>query len=124
MGLRAVIVDDHELLGAGLASTLSELGHEVLDIVGTGEDAIASASRHRPDFVIMDVDLIGDMDGIAAATEIRNRLGIRAIFFSGYSDAETRQRAAAAEPIAFLDKTSSKADLARVIDAVATNGRK
>jgi CheY-like chemotaxis protein len=86
MGLRTLIVDDHEILGAGLACMLTELGHEVLDIVGTGEEAIESASRHKPDLIIMDVNLEGDMDGIAAATAIRQQLGIRSIFFSGYSD--------------------------------------
>jgi two-component system, response regulator PdtaR len=115
MGLRTLIVDDHEILGAGLACMLTELGHEVLDIVGTGEEAIESASRHKPDLIIMDVNLEGDMDGIAAATAIRQQLGIRSIFFSGYSDEDTRQRAAAADPIAFLDKTTSKEELARVI---------
>jgi two-component system, response regulator PdtaR len=115
MGLRTLIVDDHEILGAGLACMLTELGHEVLDIVGTGEEAIESASRHKPDLIIMDVHLVGSMDGIAAATTIRQQLGIRSIFFSGYSDEDTRQRAAAADPIAFLDKTTSKEELARVI---------
>ena len=34
MGLRTLIVDDHEILGAGLACMLAELGHEVLDLSG------------------------------------------------------------------------------------------
>ena len=48
MGLRTLIVDDHEILGAGLACMLAELGHEVVDIVGTGEEAIERASRTNP----------------------------------------------------------------------------
>jgi two-component system, response regulator PdtaR len=59
----------------------------------------------------------GRIDGIEAAQEIRRRLGLRSVFFSGYSDARTRERAAAAEPLAFVDKTASRAELARVISA-------
>jgi CheY-like chemotaxis protein len=118
--LRVLVVDDHQVLGAGLACLLEELGHEVVDFVGTGQEAISSAERYKPDLILMDVHLDEEMDGIEAASQIRRRLGIRSIFFSGYSDAETRKRAIMAEPIAFLDKTSSKADLTRVINSIGS----
>jgi CheY-like chemotaxis protein len=114
--LRVLVVDDHQVLGAGLSCLLEELGHEVVDFVGTGEEAITSAERYKPDLILMDVHLEDDMDGIEAASQIRRHWGIKSIFFSGYSDAETRKRASMAEPIAFLDKTSSKADLVGVIN--------
>jgi DNA-binding NarL/FixJ family response regulator len=117
--LRVLIVDDHPIIGAGLACLFDELGHEIVAIVETGEEAIRRAERHRPDLVLMDVRLEGEIDGIEAASQIRKRLGTRSIFFSGYSDPETIERATMAEPIAFLDKTSSQADLARVISAAA-----
>jgi DNA-binding NarL/FixJ family response regulator len=117
--LAVLIVDDHPIIAAGLQCMLEDLGHEVVGIVGTGEEAIRKAKRHKPDCIIMDVHLAGKMDGIEAGSEIREHLGIRSIFFSGYSDPETRERANMAEPIAFLDKTSTDADLARVISAVA-----
>jgi two-component system, response regulator PdtaR len=118
-GLRILCVDDHQIIAAGLSSLLEELGHELVDFVSTGEEAIGSAERYKPDLIIMDIRLEGDMDGIEAASEIRQRFGIRSIFFSGYADPETRERANRADPVAFLDKTSSQAILARVINAVA-----
>jgi CheY-like chemotaxis protein len=113
MGLRTLIVDDHEILGAGLACMLAELGHEVVDIVGTGEEAIESASRHKPDLIIMDVNLEGDMDGIAAATAIRQQLGIRSIFFPA---TRTRARGSALPP---RIRSISWKKLARVIGKAA-----
>jgi two-component system, response regulator PdtaR len=116
--LRVLIVDDHQLLAVGLEVLLTQLGHTVVETVGTGEEAIVAAERHRPDLVLMDIRLEGDMDGIEAAKEIRSRFGIRSVFFTGQTDSKTRELAAEAEPIAFLDKTTSKAELARVISAV------
>jgi DNA-binding NarL/FixJ family response regulator len=120
--LRVLIVDDHQIICAGLECLLEELGHEVVEIVGTGAEAISSAERHKPDLILMDIHLEGDMDGIEAGSEIRKRFGIRSIFFSGDSDPETLKRAALAEPINILDKTTSQADLARVINAVTLDG--
>jgi DNA-binding NarL/FixJ family response regulator len=117
--LRALLVDDHVLLAVGLQMLLEQLGHEVVEVVVSGEEAIQSAEHHRPNFVVMDVELEGAMDGVEAATIIYERLGIRSIFFTGHSDPETRERARAAEPLAFLDKSSSKADLAAAISTIA-----
>jgi two-component system, response regulator PdtaR len=113
--LQVLVVENHELLAVGLELLLTQLGHKAVDVVGTGEEAIAAAERYRPDLILMDIGLDGEMDGIEAAQEIRARFGIRSLFFTGMADPETRQRAALVEPIAFLDKTSSKADLARII---------
>jgi two-component system, response regulator PdtaR len=83
-----------------------------------GEQAVAAAEQHRPDLIIMDISLEGGTDGVDAAREIRSRIGIRSLFFTGVSDPQTRQRAIAADPIAFLDKTSSPDQLRQVIAAI------
>jgi DNA-binding NarL/FixJ family response regulator len=119
--LRALVVDDHPIIAAGLACLVEELGHQVVAIVGTHDEAVRSAEQHTPDLILMDVRLEGKVDGIQAALQIRGQLGIRSIFFSGYLDAITREKAALADPVALLDKTASKDDLARVIQAVAAS---
>jgi two-component system, response regulator PdtaR len=118
--LQILIVDDHELLAVGLEQYLAELGHTVVDIVATGEDAIAAAERHRPDLIFMDVTLEGaEIDGIDAAREIWDRVGLRSVFYTGHTDQGTRERAAAAEPLAFLDKTCPTSALAQVMETVS-----
>jgi two-component system response regulator len=115
--LRVLIVEDHQLLAVGLELLLEQLNLKLVEVVSTGEGAIIAAERHRPDLILMDIRLEGEMDGIEAAKEIKNRFGIQSLFFTGQTDADTRDRAAVAEPIAFLDKTSTEADLRRVITA-------
>ena len=52
----------------------------------------------------MDIRLIGSRDGIDAAAEIRRRFGIGSIFVTANTDPETRERAQAVQPVAFLEK--------------------
>jgi two-component system, response regulator PdtaR len=117
--LRVLVVENHQLMAVGLNLLLDQLGHTVVETVGTGEEAIVAAERHRPDFICMDIVLDGEMDGIEAAQEIQNRFGVRSLFFTGLSDPETRERAALAQPIAFMDKTIPETQLARAISAFA-----
>jgi DNA-binding NarL/FixJ family response regulator len=113
--LRVLIVEDHQVLAIGLELLLDELGHKLVDVVSTGEDAIRLTERQRPDLIVMNIGLNGDMDGIEAAREIGDRFGIRCLFFTGRTDPETRVRAASVNPVAFLSKTSTAEELRRVL---------
>ena len=65
---RIIIVDDEDLLRELLHRTLS--AHPDLEVVGTasdGETAIHLAEIDKPDVVLMDIELAGEMDGIEAA---------------------------------------------------------
>src|SRR3954469_21097457 len=78
----------------------------------SGQEAILAAAEHQPDLMLVDGDLKGEMDGIAAAVEIHNRLGIRSIVLAEQCDRTVRARAAEALPVAILDKTSPMSAIA------------
>jgi len=71
----------------------------VCGMVNSGQDAIDCAEREKPDCVLMDVSLKGEMDGIEAARRIRARLGIRTAFLSGYPAEEVLEKARGVEPL-------------------------
>jgi DNA-binding NarL/FixJ family response regulator len=71
----------------------------------------------------MDVDLKGEMDGIAAAVEIHNRLGIRCVFLAEHIDVTMRTRATEAGPVAILDKTSPMSVIADALRSVRGGGK-
>src|SRR5215210_5034702 len=104
--LRILIAEAHPIEALGLADLLHKLGYVLVGSVASGPEAILAAGEHQPDLLLMDVDLKGDMDGIAAAVEIHKRLGIRCVVLAEQVDAMMRARAAEAVPIAVLDKTS------------------
>jgi CheY-like chemotaxis protein len=102
--LRVLIVEDEFFISLHTKELLEELGHVVVAIAVSADQAIHLAERERPDVVLMDIRLIGARDGIEAADEIRNRLGIGSIFVTANTDPQTRQRALASQPLGFLEK--------------------
>jgi CheY-like chemotaxis protein len=65
----------------------------------------------------MDVRLIGDKDGIEAAIDIWQRFGIRSLFVSANLDPAARAKAAAANPVGFLEKPFTAHSLLAAVGA-------
>jgi DNA-binding NarL/FixJ family response regulator len=67
-----IIVDDELLFRELLRSTLAaEPGIEVVGVAGDGETAVQMARREKPDVVIMDIEMPGEIDGIEASLQIK-----------------------------------------------------
>ena len=62
-------------------------------IVSSGKAAIESAEETKPDLVLMDIMIEGDMDGTQAALHICNRFHIPVIFLTAYADKDTVRKA-------------------------------
>ena len=116
--LRVLIAEAHPIVVLGLADLLHTLGYVLVGAVASGQEAILAAGEHHPDLLLMDVHLRGNMDGITAAVEIYNRLGIRSIVLAEQCDRTVRARAAEADPLAVLDKTSPMSAIADALRAV------
>lgn len=117
--LRILVVEDDIVQAHALKESLENLGHEVVDLVATGPEAVRTAGEHRPDLVLMDVRLANGTDGIAAAEEIRNRLGILSIFMTGNADPETRARIKDARFVDLLPKPISSSSVAAALQRAA-----
>ena len=102
--LRVLIVEDEFFISLHTKQLLEALGHVVVGIAVSVDQAIHFAEQERPDVVLMDIRLNGSRDGIEAADEIRKRLGIGSIFVTANTDPQTRQRALASQPLGFLEK--------------------
>lgn len=84
---RILVADDEMLVATGIASSLRDLGHNVVAIVADGEAAVRAAREHRPDMAMLDIRM-PKMDGIDAASMIASELGIPSVIVSAYSDPE------------------------------------
>ncbi len=91
--INIIIVEDERITAEDIKKALNSVGYEVPAIVPSGEEAIKAAEELKPDLVIMDIKLEGEMDGIQAAEQIRSKLGIPIIYLTAYSDEKTVQRA-------------------------------
>jgi CheY-like chemotaxis protein len=102
--LRVLIVEDEFFISLHTQGLLQALGHVVVAIAVSADQAIAIAERERPDVVLMDIRLVGARDGIDAAEEIRKRWAIPSLFVTANTDPQTRRRAEAVRPLGFLEK--------------------
>jgi signal transduction histidine kinase len=101
---RILVVEDERIVARDLAGALAELGYQVPATVATGEDAIEQVRGLLPDVVLMDVRLSGAIDGIEAASAVREEHDIPVIFLTAHSDDETLRRAMETEPVGYLVK--------------------
>ena len=108
---RILIVEDEAIITMEIESQLQSLGYEVTSIVDTGEKAIKKAEDDKPDLILMDIRIKGEMDGIEAAEEIRDRFGIPVIFSTAYLDQERIDRAKITMPFGYVLKPIQERDL-------------
>jgi two-component system, response regulator PdtaR len=108
---RILVVEDEAIVAMGIKQKLEDLGHQVVDIVFTGEDAVQTALNKQPELILMDIVLKGSMDGIEAAAKIRNQLDIPVIYLTAYSDEEVLERARMTEPYGYIIKPFKKSEL-------------
>ncbi len=119
---RVLIVDDQFLSVEFLRIWTEACGFAVCETAKTAEQALAMALKHRPDIVLMDVQLDRGGDGVAAAAEIAKAIGTRIIFVTGANDAVTLARIAAEAPFAALLKPVDPVELGQVLERAMAPG--
>lgn len=115
MAVRVVIVEDEAITAMATGAMLKRLGHEVLATVSSGEAALEAVRRGRPDLVLMDIRLGGQLDGIETARRLRQSMKVPVVFVTAYVDDQTRRRAADIAPLAFVAKPLDETDLHRLL---------
>ncbi|MEQ9233706.1 hybrid sensor histidine kinase/response regulator [Coleofasciculus sp. E2-BRE-01] len=113
---RLLIVEDEEIVAFDIETTLQTLGYEVVGIVTTGEEAIATATQTKPDLVLMDIQLPGKLDGVEAAKEISQRLNIPVVYLTAHADQPTLKRAKITAPFGYLLKPFQEDELKTTIE--------
>lgn len=99
-----------------LKDRLRGLGYGVCAMTPSGEDAIIKASDLRPDLVLMDIRLRGELDGVEAASQIRERFDIPVVYLTAYADKDTLQRAKITEPYGYILKPFEERELHTAIE--------
>ncbi|MFI6867226.1 response regulator [Nocardia sp. NPDC050406] len=121
MTIRVLVVDDQQLVRAGLrmlCQTAEDL--EVVGEAATGSEAVRLADELRPDVILMDLRMPG-MDGIRATERIlATRPGAKVVVLTTFDDDDHLYPALAAGACGFLVKDASPAELLSGIRRAAT----
>jgi CheY-like chemotaxis protein len=110
-----LIVENDNIIVMELRDRLQSLGYAVSAVTSYGEEAIAEAEKTHPDLVLMNIRLKGDIDGIEAAEEIRDRFDIPVVYLTALTDQDTLQRAKMTEPYGYIIKPFSERQLQATI---------
>jgi len=114
--IKILVVEDEMIIAAKISMHLTNLGYEVTGILPRGEEALMSVEENRPDIVLMDIRLKGDLSGIETAIQIQKIADIPVIFLTANVDEGTFNKAKLAKPYAFLSKPYKQLDLQRAIE--------
>ncbi len=106
-----LVVEDESIVAKDIQHSLKKLGYLVVDLCSTGEQAVQVAEEKKPDLVLMDIMLKGEMSGIEAANMIRERYNIPIIFLTAYADESTFSKAKVTEPYGYIIKPFKEIDL-------------
>jgi CheY-like chemotaxis protein len=101
---RILIVEDERILAANLQRRITRLGYEVVGIVGSGMAAIEQARILRPDLVLMDLGLPGDVDRLAAAARLWQELQLPVVYVIAYLNVHTLQQVRTPAPVLTIRK--------------------
>ena len=113
---RILIVEDEGIVARDMEKILSRLGYPVAGIAYSGPEAVRRAEEEKPDLVLMDIVLKGEMDGIEAAARIRETADIPVVYLTAYADNEILKRAGVTEPYGYLLKPFRERELHAVIE--------
>jgi PAS domain S-box-containing protein len=111
-----MIVEDERLVARDIAESLTRMGYDVTGTVASAEECLESAKSRRPDLVLMDIHIEGEVDGITTAQTLRDEYDIPVIFLSAYADDKTVSRAKRAAPLGYLLKPFRKSELKSAVE--------
>ncbi len=113
---KAIIVEDNLVLSILYENYLEGMVFKTVGKIKSGEAAVKLVEKYKPDVVIMDIKLEGEMDGIEAAVKIRSFSTSPIIFITGNSDPMHVERAKLVSNSDFLRKPVTEEILSAAVE--------
>lgn len=110
------VVEDEVIIADDIKSYLQKFGYKVPSIATSGEEALKRVRDVRPDLVLMDIVLRGEMDGIETAERIRSEFDVPVVYLTAFADDQTLERAKITEPFGYIIKPFEERDLYKTIE--------
>ncbi|HYD66689.1 response regulator [Azospirillum sp.] len=105
----------------GIKTVLLSQGHEVVGVAATAERALHLAEQHSADMALMDINIRSAMNGIETAARLKELYNMPIVFVTAQADSATRAKAMAINPVGYLTKPYTAAELTKVVaDALSS----
>ncbi len=116
-----LIVEDDRQAARDLQQALGRLGYDAYAVATSAEEAVSHASKRRPDLVLVDVGIKGQIDGIDAAVILHGRYGVPIVYLAEPTDESTIERATSTGFFMYLLKPVRPGELRTVIALALRN---
>ncbi len=116
--VKVLIVEDNSIVVMLLTETLTQMGHEVLGAVSSGEQALIGLDQFRPDLLIVDIHLEGGMSGIDMVQKIKQDFKLAVIYLTGDLTSDTISLGKKTKPNAYLKKPIDVNQLKMTIEMI------
>jgi CheY-like chemotaxis protein len=113
---KILIVEDEAVVSLDVTRRLEKMGYEVMGRIASGEEALALIEKERPDLVLMDINLQGEMDGIETATKLYKEYNLPVIYLTAYAGESTLERAKESKPYGYILKPFKERELHAAIE--------
>ncbi len=117
-----LIVEDEGIVALDLKQMVEQMGYTVSAVARSGETAVEQATALRPDLILMDIRLKGEMDGVDATETIHKMLDVPVVYVTAFVDRPTLQRARSTQPQGYVFKPLDPRELRFVIEQALNNG--
>ncbi len=113
---KILVVDDESIIARDIQDRLKDLGYDAPAIAASGEGAIKKVEEIKPNLVLMDIMLKGDMNGIEAAEQICDRFDVPVVYVTASMDKKMQERAKSAKPFCYINKPFEDNELSSAIE--------
>jgi DNA-binding LytR/AlgR family response regulator len=121
--LRVLVVEDEPSIAESLSDILELLGHTVLSVAESGEEAILQLCAEEPQLILLDIQLRGKMDGVEVARLVKDKYNIPFVFTTAFADSVTIERAVSEGPFGYIVKPYGINDISAAIEVAMSNYR-
>ncbi len=111
-----MVVEDEIATAIELEELLVSGGYLIAGTASYGKEAVSMAKMLKPDLILMDIKLSGEMDGIDAAKKIMLKTGTPIIFLTGHSNEDFLERAKQANPLGYILKPLDERQIISAIE--------
>jgi len=115
-GEKILLVEDDDVIAKVADWRLKNLGYTVCGRATSGAEAMELVVNAKPDLVLMDINIRGDVDGIETARMIKKGFNIPVVYVTSHSDGPTLERAKETRPDGFIVKPFEDNDLRVAIE--------
>ena len=116
MSIQVLAVEDNELHAENLRFCAEELGYTIINIVDNANDCLKILETKKPNIILLDINIKGDINGIQLADIIKNKFNIPIIFCTSLDDRITIGKAITTQPEAYLNKPIEEKPFANAVE--------